>query len=254
MNEEQIIEARFKDLAKRAYTQNIYTFTGFLSLDKQSVLQDMKGELDYIGFTLNGGNEICEKQMACFGNPDTFGYEPQWPISLVRVVPLIEKFSDELTHRDFLGAIMNLGIDREVIGDIIVKDKKRAFIFCQDNMTQFLVDNITKIKHTNVRCEPVSDDEAQELLKPELKDIECIVASDRLDAIIAALIKCSRSEALALFKSRRVFVNGRCCERNSLALKAGDIFSVRGHGKYIFCSEGAVTRKGRLYINVKQYI
>jgi RNA-binding protein YlmH len=166
----------------------------------------------------------------------------------------VDKFSEELNHRDFLGAVMNLGIERTILGDILVKDSKRAYIFCQDTIADYIMDNLTRIKHTNVKCSILDSDEDIEDLKPKLEDVHCIVQAPRFDGIIAALIKCSRSEAQDLFRTGRVTLNGRVSERNSIVLKDGDIFSVRGHGKYRYCGTGNETRKGRIYVHLKQYI
>ena len=252
MNEEQVLKSRLKDLAERAYRQNIYTYSSFLNAGELFWLDELRAELSYVGYKTYGGSETSERQMVCFGNPETFGYEPEWPIAIIRIEPLIEKFSDELTHRDFLGAVMNLGIDRSVVGDILVKDNKRCYIFCQDTIAAFIMDGITRIKHTSVKCSTVEPDEVGELA-PELEDADCIVASNRFDAIIAALAKCSRSEALALFKAGKVTLNGRICEKHNMSLAGGDIFSVRGSGKFKYEGEGSVTRKGRVYMHIKRY-
>lgn len=255
MNEEQIMKSRLKDLASRAYKQNIYTYSNFLTPAELAWLDDIRDELSYVDYSTFGGSECCERQMAGFGSEKMLGYAGEWPISVIRVEPLIEKFSDELGHRDFLGAVMNLGIERSVVGDILVKGNKRAYIFCQTGMVGFIIDNLTKIKHTNVRCTEISidNDSALAELAPELIDIECIVSAPRFDAIIAVIAKCSRSEAQNLFKTGKVTLNGRISERNSQVLKPDDVFSVRGYGKYKFCGDGRETRKGRIYIHLKQY-
>lgn len=255
MNEEQILKARLKDLAFKSYKQNIYTYSSFLSPADMTVFDSLSAKLTYVGFDINGGLEICERKMICFGSEEELGYKGVWPIKLIIIEPLIDKFSDELSHRDFLGALMNLGIERAVLGDIIVKNQKRAYVFCQENISDYIADNITKIKHTNVSCRVVDISQAEEIseLKPELFDISCIVAAARFDAVVAVLIKCSRSEAVKFFQTDKVTLNGRICTRNSIALKEGDIFSIRGYGKYIYCGSGNETRKGRLHIYLKGY-
>lgn len=253
MNEEQILKARLKDLASKSYKQNIYTYSNFLNPAELAILDELREELSYVNFDTFGGGELCERQMVRFGSEEMFGYAGEWPISILRIEPLIDKFSDALSHRDFLGAVMNLGIERSVFGDILVKDEKRAYLFCQENIRDFIIENLTKIKHTNVKC--ICLEEAEDLaeLAPELVDVECIVPSPRFDAIVAALTKCSRSEAVNFFRAKKVVLNGRVNENNSMVLKDGDIFSVRGKGKYRYCGTGNETRKGRIYIHVKQY-
>lgn len=251
MTEDKIIKARLTDLAKTAYNQNIYTYSTFLSLEEQALLTEIEEDLAYIHHTLFGGNELAERQVIEFGSVEEFGYEGHFPITVIKITPLLAKFSDDLNHRDFLGALMNLGIERNVLGDIMIKDNT-AYVFCLEKIASFICDNLTKVKHTNVKCE-ITDLNIP-ALTPTLVDEEFPVASLRLDGIIASLIKCSRKEALSLFEEKRVTLNGRVTGRNSTILKDGDVFSVRGHGKFIFDHAGGSTRKGKIYVNIKKYV
>ena len=123
MTEEQILKGRLCDRAKRAYNQNIYTYSNFLSVAEQSLLEELRPELSYIHMELSGGGDLCERQIVGFGSEEEFGYPGEFPIAVVMVQPLLEKFSDSLSHRDFLGALMHLGIARDTSGDMIVKGK-----------------------------------------------------------------------------------------------------------------------------------
>ena len=255
MNDEDLLRSRIKDLADKSYRQNIYTYSGFLTPAELTLVEEMRGELSHVDYETFGGSMLCDRQMVGFGSERSLGYEGVWPIVIIKVEPLIDKFADELSHRDFLGAVMNLGIERSVFGDILVKDGKRAYIFATDSIAEFIVDNLTKIKHTNVRCSIIDKDvDNLEDLKPTLIDMDIIVASPRFDAIVSGAAKVSRNEALNLFKAKKVTLNGRLCERNNMTLKDGDIFSVRGYGKYKFCGSGNETRKGRVYIHLKRYV
>lgn len=251
MTEDKIVKARLTDLAKTAYNQNIYTYSTFLSLEEQSLLNEIEDDIAYIHHTLWGGNELAERQVIEFGSVDEFGYEGHFPITLIKITPLLAKFSDDLNHRDFLGALMNLGIERNVLGDIMIKDNT-AYVFCLEKIADFICDNLTKVKHTNVKCE-ISELDIP-ALTPTLIDEEFPVASLRIDGIIASLIKCSRKEALSLFEEKRVTLNGKVTGRNSTLLKDGDVFSVRGYGKFIFDHAGGSTRKGKIYVHIKKYV
>ncbi len=253
MDELQILKARLLDLAKKAYRQNIYTYTGFLNAGELAVLNSLGSELDGIDFETNGGYEMGERQMVRFGSPAMFGYDEPWRLTILKASPLMEKFADTLSHRDFLGALMNLGIERNVIGDIIIKEGRTAFIICQDSMAEYIAENLTKVKHTSIRCLPIDSEEDLNALKPTLIDIDITVAAPRFDAIVAGAIRCSRKEAHSLFIAEKVTLNGMPCERNSISLKDGDIFSIRGYGKFQYLGCGNETRKGRIYVHLKQY-
>ena len=251
MTEEQILKGRLCDLAKRAYSQNIYTYSNFLSITEQSLLDELRPELSYIHIELSGGGDLCERQIAGFGSEEEFGYPGEFPIAVVMIQPLLEKFSDSLSHRDFLGALMHLGIERDTIGDIVVKEKT-AYIYCLPSIAEYICKELTKVKHTNVKCEIVSTDIPA--LAPTLVEETFPVASLRMDVILASLLKCSRKEALTLFEDKRVTLNGHITGRNSALLKDGDIFSVRGHGKFIFDHAGGNTRKGKFYVHINRYV
>lgn len=251
MNEEQILRGRLADLAKRAYQQNIYTYSNFLSPAELSLLDQLGDSISYIHHECFGGNELCERQIVEFGSEEDFGYPGHFPIAVIRITPLIEKFSDSLNHRDYLGALMHLGIERDTLGDILIKEKT-AYLFCLEGIADFICSELTKVKHTNVKCEITDMDIPA--LTPELIDEEFPAASLRLDGILASLLKCSRKEALALFTEKKVILNGHITGRNSTLLKDGDVFSVRGHGKFIFAGSGGSTRKGKIYVHIKRYV
>ena len=251
MEDQKILKGRLTDLAKKAYQQNIYTYSNFLSMAELALLEDIKDTFSYISYACFGGNEICERQIVGFGSEEEFGYSGTFPITVLRITPLLEKFSDDLNHRDFLGALMHLGIERDQIGDILVKGKT-AYVFCLESMADYICQELTKVKHTNVKCEVIEPDIPA--LRPTLIEEHFPVTSLRLDGILSSLLKCSRKEALELFVDKRVTLNGTVTGRNSIVLKKGDVFSVRGHGKFIFSEVGGSTRKGKIYVTIKKYV
>ncbi len=239
-----LTEQHLADLASRSYERNYNTYSEFLSLDEISTLYTLRLP---VKFRLFGGYDGAERCVACFGdNGDRLCY----PIKCLRLSPLNQKFADKLSHRDFLGALMNLGINRNVLGDIIVKDNE-GYLFCLDSISGYICDNLTRIRHTTVMCEELST--AEDFTPEEPEEAEITAASARVDAVCAAVYKLSRSNMAELFKSRKVFINSRLCGKEGAALKDGDRVSVRGYGKFIFGSEIRSTKKGRLVISVKIY-
>lgn len=246
----QQLKKRFLDLADRSWRQNLFVFTGFLSLAEQDVLYRTAAEAGAF-VSLNGGTEHAERQMARFGNPQELEYEEPFPVTCLLAEPLMEKFADDLSHRDFLGAIMNLGIDRSTIGDILV-DGKKAYIFCTEAMAPYLIQNLEQVRHTHMRCRIVEG--AENLPVRKLSPREENVASLRCDGIVAAVWNLSRSQSQELFRQKKVFVNGRQQENNSYLLKVEDVVSVRGCGKFIFRGEKHTTRKGKLVVGVDLFV
>nr|MBQ8252364.1 hypothetical protein [Lachnospiraceae bacterium] len=165
--------------------------------------------------------------------------------------PTAPKFADKLTHRDFLGALMNLGIERSTLGDIFITEKT-GYVICLEKVADYMVANVDRIRHTTVKCRILS--EMPETVKPSLKQENLIVSSQRLDGVIAKLYHLSRSQSLLLFREKKVFVNGRCMENNSGVCKEGDIVSVRGYGKFVYRGLVHETKKGNLSILLERYV
>lgn len=247
--EDIFLQKRLLELAERSYKCSQYFFTGFLSSADISILHESLGK-SKLTYTLWGGSESCERKMARFGDVESIGYEMEFPIEILHIEPLIEKFSDEFTHRDFLGSIMNLGIKRETVGDIFVSNK-HGYVFVDEKISEYIIENLDKIRHTHVKVAKITS--LPEEFSVNLKEIKLLVSSLRLDVVIASKCKLSRNQALELFRDKKVFLNERVCENNSYLVKTGDIISVRGYGKMIFKEISGETRKGRIYIQMEEY-
>lgn len=241
---------RFAELAEKSYQQNIYLFTGFLGLGEQTLFYRAAPQFSHVSYTLFGGHPSCERLMVRFGDVEQMGYEGEYPIACVRIRPSAPKFAEALTHRDYLGALINLGIERSVIGDIFTAEKA-AFVYCQDNMSGYICENLTRVKHTAVICE-LAETVPEEAL-PHLTEKTENVASERLDVILAAVYHLSRSQCIELFRSGRVFVNGCLYENNSGKPKQGDIVSLRGYGRFVYDGVVYETKKGRFAVKVEVY-
>ena len=247
----ELLKKRLTELAEKSYRNNQYVFTSFLNMAEMNAFYEMRKELSYIPFTTYGGTENCERLMIRFGSEELFGYEEDFPICCIQAEPLIEKFADNFSHRDFLGAIMNLGIEREVVGDIAIKGKK-AYIFCTEKIAPYIAENLVQVKHTSMRC--IVLEQAPDILKPTLEQREVTAASERIDAILGKLMNLSRSQSVLAFREKKVFVNGRQCENNSYQLKKGDVVTCRGFGKFIYEGVKYETKKGKICAAVSVYV
>ncbi|MBR3953787.1 MAG: hypothetical protein IKJ82_09335 [Oscillospiraceae bacterium] len=246
-DEENMLKKRFTELAERAFSKNIYTFTEFLSPSEQALLKSCVRGVPY---HFEGGYENSEKAICIFGSEELCGYEESAPISFIKIEPCSMKFSGELAHRDFLGSIMSLGIRRSTLGDLIAKDNV-AYAPCLDNIADYICENLLEIKHTNVRCSKIEHIPEDALPKPV--ESEFVVASERLDSVIASIYKLSRSESKGLCEHEKVLVGGTPVLSASYTPKEGDIISVRGHGKFIYRGIKLETKKGRLRCKAELY-
>ena len=246
----QQFQNRLRDLAQKSYGQNVYTFTEFLGLGEQDIFWRMESELQYAGIKVWGGRNRADRVMVRFGSPEAFGYEADFPLACIHICPNSQKFAQELSHRDFLGALMNLGIQRGTLGDILVGEKE-AFLFCQEGMTEDICRELTQVRHTPVTCREVEEPGEVAEEAPEVRLLQ--VASARADAVLAKVYNLSREKSLELFRAGKVFIGGRLCENNARTLKPGETVNARGSGKFLFVGEKGETRKGRTNVEVAVY-
>lgn len=249
-DESEYLKSHLTDLARQAENRSMYTFSGFLGLAEQDLYTRLAPEIAFIDHGLYGGSEAAERKIAVFGSEREFGYPPEYPIRVMSVKPVSEKYGEDLSHRDYLGAILSLGIERELIGDIVVRGKN-AWFYALESITGYLSDSLTSVRHTNVICRLETDDVPE--LRPILTEMTVNVASERLDAVLSALTGLSRGHVGELFSKERVTVNGRIVTKESTGLKCGDVFSARGFGKYIYDGISGKSKKERLYVTVRKY-
>ena len=247
---EDAVIRRFADLAAQAERTGYYTFSGFLSEAEYAQFCAVQQQLAAPAEAF-GGHENAERLMLRFGDAAQLGYEEPFPIVCIHIAPLQDKFADALTHRDFLGAVMHLGISRSEIGDILVHEKQ-AYLFCRDTMAEYICANMERIRHTSVRCRVTEALPEESAVHTEHRTVQC--ASVRIDGVISKVYRISRGDCNLLFRTGKVFVNGAAVSSNSLQLRAGDKVSVRGSGKFCFCGEEGMTRKGNLLLGVDVFV
>ncbi len=240
-------QKRFEDLAMRSNERGYEIYSDFLGLSEISELSACHFP---VKTTLWGGYENAERVIACFGERTFFEDYNDFPIKCILIKPVNQKFADNLTHRDFLGSLMGLGIRREVLGDIIINENC-GYLFCLDTIANYTVDNLTKVRHTTVECEITNEIPQNAIPTPE--KMEIIVSSERLDVIVSSIYKMSRSQVLPLFNTEKIFVNGVSKTSPSTNAKIGDKISVRGYGRFIYNGVLRYTKKDRLVISVDMY-
>ena len=253
MTDDEFEKRRLIELYERSESESRYTFTDFLGLDGISILKELQlsAKIDSRRVTLYGGYEGAERQIARFGNPSELIWSENFPIVILEVRALREKFAEELSHRDFLGALMALGIKRGSVGDIKLSGSG-AYICALEHMAPYIAENLQEVRHTRVTCERVAA--LPEGIAGAFENLSLTVPSARADAVVSRLTGQSRSKSSQLFGAKKVFVNGRLIESGSLELCDGDIISLRGYGKYIFDGTAGSTKKGNLRVSLRKYV
>lgn len=249
-SEEELLAKRFIELSGKAERGGYFTFTEFLGLAEQSVFAAVKQRLR-CPFTLFGGTQGCERVMVRFGSAEELGYEEPFPIKIVKISPKSEKFAENLSHRDYLGAILNLGIERRELGDIAITDKT-AYLFATEKIADYVIGSLERIRHTDVYAEVTDELPHIELFRTERIKVQAV--GERADAIIAKIFHLSREEASKLFAKGLVFISGKQTENTSQTLRENDTVSVRGYGRFIYKGYSGLSKKGKLNIEVDLYV
>lgn len=274
MREEEQLTKRLLELSRQSFHRGIITYTDFLNLNEQSILHTLPKDSLYTDYVTFGGYDSAERQMAAFLPEDALSLRGRYSkgffeeseeitaidqnaaffiseIAVLRISPLHQKYADELTHRDYLGAMMSLGLERGKLGDILV-DKTDALLFIASNLKEFVKEELTRIRHTSVMVSEEAWHNFHYALKYE--EIKGTVPSVRLDALLSLAFSSSRSKLTGLIEAGKVFVNGRLATSNSIHVKERDLISVRGMGKFQYIESLSVTKKNRVYVLLHKYI
>ena len=225
--------------------QTIFT-NDFLPPDIWHQILDISENYEIKPFT-NGIFLDADRRMLSFSSGDT---PTKYPIDLLKISNK-SKFS-RVDHKDYLGAIMSLGIKREKLGDLIIQDSTCYAPVCSD-ISNFIINNLKKVK--NCPCEVIMYDYMVHDL-PERKFEERIVitTSFRLDGLVSAVCNISRNSSVELISSGKILVNYFCCLKKDKIIEINDTLTIRGYGKFKVVEVIGSTQKGRLKVAIKQYI
>ena len=232
---EELLRRRLQELADRSLWQNRPLFTGFLSpAEAQWALIAAKKARAFA--TLNGGYPDAERVMACFSPEEE---TPDFPLDALE---LRWPRQSAPAHRDILGSVMGLGLERHCIGDIVL-EADRAILFCERGMAEHLRDSL--LSAGRVRLQTALLSELPQLSPPEGTEWRDTVASPRLDAVVASGCHLSRAKAADLINGGQVKLRHLPTLRTDAQVEPGDVISVRGFGRLQIQEIGSPTRKGR---------
>lgn len=170
----------------------------------------------------------------------------------ISVIEIRGRNIDELSHRDYLGSLMGLGIKRENIGDILPLDD-RCVVFVKPEMQDYILSNLTKIGRHGIKAEKT---DLKNIVLPKKKSVFMreTVSSMRLDCVVSAALNMSRAKAAELIKSERVNLNFETAYSVSLNVRENDMISVRNFGRFKLFEICKVTKKGRTGIIIEKYV
>lgn len=266
MEKRELLSGRIQDLSRRAFERGHMTHTGFLSASELSQFYEMfpcdSTTVNGAQSLVFGGHTEADRQLVCFlpsyMDPAQFLKEEMASGGVIRVLhaePVQAAFADELTHRDYLGALMHLGIAREVIGDILQDTADRAkdaYIYVLAEHAPHLQEELVRVKHTTVRCRILPPSGCH--LQPRFEAFSGSVASSRLDAVLSMACKLSRSGAQERIARGDVALNGMEVTDPARQLREGERISIRGFGKFLYDGEEGRSRKGRIFVRLRRFL
>ena len=249
--DEKLLIGKLLDKAEQAEKYDRLITTAFLDLRQQELFCRLMST-NRQKFILSGGFEGAERRAAIFLPSyweESDLTEEDLPFSALRIQ---NKAKKELSHRDYLGSLMSLGIRREMIGDILVSEEQ-ADLFVMKEMTEFLLQNLEKASNVTLAVKPVALNEVT-VPQIKMKVMKDTVASLRLDAILTIAFSMSRGNAAEWIRKGTVEVNGLAATKADMAVKEGDRLTLRGKGKAILSFVGGTSKKGRTIVEIQRLI
>lgn len=254
--DDKILLAQILDKVEMVENKNKIEHTDFLDLAQIELVQKFINKVKIENYMSYGGFEQAERKMFVI-YPEKFNSVVVKKnlsniIQIVRI-ELPDDLKGKYTHRDYLGAVIKLGVKREKVGDIIV-DNNGADIIVDKDISKFLLENLgalTRFSKSTITVENIEDLRPVEIKKEEL---EIIVSSLRLDNVISELARCSRNKALDIINMERVFVNFECETKKTKQIKPGDMVTIRGKGRFYIKEIVGQTRSGRTIIKIEKFV
>lgn len=250
--EERILFAKALDRAEFAMRRHEPQFSDFMDMAKCGRFMERMKQLPGITVRAYGGGEACERMILGFAPENQELTDTDFPIQALRIAQKNKKFGQsDLSHRDYLGSILGLGIERGKTGDIFIAEGE-AICFVDAEIAAYISASLEKVSKTAVTVTTLAQGEACAEKTTEQRRVT--VASMRLDAVLAEALRISRGKAQELIKSERVHINWTIAANTSCLLKPEDIVSARGYGRFRVGELGGKTKKDRIGLELEMYI
>jgi len=248
MKEDTILLAGIEDKIHQCLERDMVTNSVFLDMRQMTLAEGLCRQQKGLRYSFYGGYEDAERRVAVF-LPDYAELAEYHPLALLRIT---QNGYRTLSHRDYLGSLMGLGIKREMIGDILVSENGADIVIMRD-MEDFLLYHYEKAGRISLKAEILS---VAEIIVPgsRFEEKRDSVASLRLDNLIASAFSLSRGRAAAAIEGGLVFVNGLQIEKTDRQIKEGDKLVLRGKGKILLREVGSVTKKNRRSVVFHKYL
>lgn len=247
-DEDKIFLNQIADWTTAAEKRYLKKFSFFLDERQLALCEQLLKSLKFNNYKFYGGYDNSVRKILCVCSEYSVIENEDFPVTC-----LLIKYNDNyiLSHRDILGSLMSLNIARNTVGDIVI-GKGCAQVYMYNTVSELVIQNISKIGHVGVTVQQNDIKPIQTELKFE--EITGTVSSLRLDCIVSLGLHVSREKSKSIIMSKGVMLNHSVTYNVDTVLNAGDVFSVKGFGKYIFKSVNGVSKKNRFHITLNKYI
>ena len=242
------LHARISDLKSVALKRRQTQFSRFLTPVERAYVQNNRELNKDVKIFFKGGYDEAERTLAVILPLSAYDNEEFYDIPLSTLS--VNYKGDKLSHRDILGALMGLGIKREMIGDIL-DCSEPPILVCNSTIAEYIIQNFTKAGRANVECK---HSQITEVTTGNFEEITATVASLRLDSVLAEGFGLSRSKAQEAIQSGIVYVNWVTCESSSKEIKQGDSITLRSMGKIVLNEISGLSRKNRTFIKIRKFV
>lgn len=254
--EEQILISKMLDKMEEAKQKNKLTNTDFLDEYKMTICIEILKKIKFDKYILYGGYEEAERKIIIF-YPKKFKFiieEGKYTNKMcaIRII-LPNELYNNYTHKNYLGMLMKLGIVREKIGDILVREDGADIIILPE-ISKYLITNLQGL--TRLKKSKIQEIEINEIKKVETKTKEynIIVSALRLDNVIAELAKVSRTQSKELIEKERIFINFKNEIKSTKLVNEGDLITIRGKGRFKISEIIGNTQKGKYVLKIEKYV
>lgn len=256
--EDRLLVSKLLDKIEFAQKKNTVETTDFLDMHQKSILEKVLKSVKYDNYIVYGGYENAERTMiiiypekleTVFAN-NYFDYNNI--VQIIRIT-LPNEMRGKYTHRDYLGAVIKVGVKREKVGDILVSIDGADMIVSKE-MIEYLNTSLRELTRFSKSTFEIHQIEELNIAPVNTEIIKIIIPSMRMDSIVSEIVRTSRSKANELIDSERVFINNELVTKNSKMLKENDMITVRGKGRFKVKQILNSTKKGNLVLEVEKYI
>lgn len=247
INEQQAFLNRLTDLADQAKRQYRITATAFLTPAEQTLatpfLRNRK-----ISFSLEGGFKQAERKRCLFWLSADQPPEPEGFLAVTEIIPVREG----LGHRDYLGALLGLGLKREQLGDIVVQ-ADRAYVIHHPNLRSFFLTQLEQVGSSSVRCQEVASFAPVIAEQAAPTQLTTSVSSLRVDVVLGSIFHLSRSQSLEMIRRGQVQLDWAECSKPDQIVMLGQVLNIRGSGRARILQCDEHSRKGKIRLVYEQF-